>query len=89
MVYSKVIQKELNVKRNCKVIFFKRKDARIFTNIKNRICSTFYFNGINNLSEYDMIKKILWLVLVFILMTNSCDDRIEQTRTAHVVVTML
>ena len=36
-----------------------------------------------------MIKKIFWSVLVFILMTNSCDDRIEQTRTAHVVVTML
>ena len=59
MVYSKVIQKELNVKRNCKVIFFKRKDARIFTNIKNRICSTFSYVNINNLSEHYMID---WLI---------------------------
>ena len=36
-----------------------------------------------------MIKKLMWVVLILILMTGSCDDRVEERDESRVIVTML
>ena len=36
-----------------------------------------------------MIKKLMWVVLILIFMTGSCDDRVEERDESRVIVTML
>ena len=36
-----------------------------------------------------MIKKLMWVVLILVLVTGSCDDRVEERHESRVIVTML
>ena len=35
------------------------------------------------------MNKIIWVVLSLIIMTGSCDDRVEEPNESNVIVTML
>ena len=36
-----------------------------------------------------MIKKLMWVVLILVLITGSCDDRVEEPNESRIIVTML
>ena len=36
-----------------------------------------------------MIKKLMWVVLILVLITGSCDDRVEEADESRIIVTML
>jgi len=36
-----------------------------------------------------MIRKMMWVITILVLMTGSCDDRVEEPNESRVIVTML